>query len=203
MQTQNTTTPNEVAFVNGHEMDAKLKENDFLILVSDLTNGATYHWIWDKTKVVKEEIDQHKFAKQIADSLRLLSKDDISHDVELNLAQVLGGAIALPYALNSKAWEMSEKLGNHNSLYIVVDYDDKYHSVRTLGTGHNESVTEATNEGLNRIISMAYASGFVKKGKTATGLTMMDIVTPGSRTKYVKPGAPGTNKTPKKKKRKK
>ena len=206
MKNQNTTLPeNEVSFVNGHEMDAKLKENDFVILVSDMTNGSTYHWIWDKTKISADKINGQEYAKQIADALRLLGKDDISHDVELQLSKVLGGAIVLPYAMNTKGWEMSQhKVIGHNSLYILVDYDNKDYAVRTVGTAHNESVKQAVNEGLNKMFSSAFASGFIKRTSRNMGFTMLGIVTPGTRVGYTSPkaGAPGSNQTSKKKKRK-
>jgi len=207
MQNQNTNTETmenqntNVLYTLGHERNEKLNENDVVIHITDLTTEMTHHWIWNKNEMIKEDIDAAEYAKDIAGVMRIVSTITNEED-EKEIMSLVGSNRVYQYAQSTIGFKNMIGI-NHNCLYIVVDYTKTDHSVRTLGSTSCDTIEESTTTGLNNVLSMGIHSGFMKTNPKTNKLTMMGIITPGSKMYKPKSGAAGSNFTPKKKKRKK
>ena len=194
---KNTNTLSEVAYVKGHNMHDELKSDDVVLHATNLLTQETYHWIYPKSKL--EELDKVDLSTQahlIAKLMEALSKLNGQEEVDFGLA--IGQEVA-KYINSSQSYKTASKIGQ-NAFYVAVEYLPTGDTCcRILGAANVKSVAESTNDGLAEAFVMNRSVGHVKVHSSGKRYTiMLDKLTPGTRI-----SGPGSNMTPKKKKRKK
>jgi len=187
------------------DMSTKLGPNNVVVLVTDLHTGATFHHVWNSTLLPKPLALTDKQRWDIGSNItHLYASAQLLDEVgEKQTIHEVETTLMVQYVQTSRAWKNMISMG-HNSIHIAIDYipNQSDFAIRFLGTSNADTVSNAI---LNNQQSMIMAMGmnFFKKSNSnwRTGITMIDVETPGSRT-YPKRGTVGSNFTPKKKKRK-
>ena len=192
------------------DIDHKVNDNEVMIVVSDLTTTANYHFVWNRDKLPKapelRDDERGELAHRICKKLH--DAQHVSVNDEKFIIDQLQKFELVTYVQGSRGWEMMNTLGQHNTLYLVADYNVgcKDSALRVLGSTSSADLREAVGSGLNGAIAMGMR--FFEPTKDAfhkSGFTMLDVVTPGSRINgftVVKPG-PSYTKPKKRKKGKK
>ena len=180
MTNSNLLTP----VYSSDSLDTKLTEDQVIILISDLKTNATFHKIWDTTKLPEPST--------FTDSQRYDMAKAIAYGYQN--AQILGGQaevdtieelqqLLVAYVTTSMAWSKI-KLVKHNTLQIFIDYDPNGtdFATRVLGTSSNDTIEDALKS-TYKASAMAFMSGFLKDDGKGNA-TMLDITTPGTRSFY-------------------
>ncbi len=192
---ENTNT--KVAYTQGHNMNDELKSDDVVLHATNLLTDETYHWIYPKSKLEElDKVDLSTQAHSIAKLMEVLSK--LNGQEEVDFGHAIGYEVA-KYINSSKSYEMASKTGQ-NAFYVAVEYLPTGDTCcRILGAANVKNVAESTSSGLMQAISICKMVGHVKVHPSGKRYTiMLDKLTPGTRV-----SGPGSNMTPKKKKRKK
>ena len=168
------------------DIDHKVNDNEVMIVVSDLTTTANYHFVWNRDKLpnVPQLRDDeraelaHRICKKMHDAQHVAGNDEKFIIDQLQKFELV------TYVQGSRGWEMMNTLGQHNTLYLVADYNVgcKDSALRVLGSTSSADLREAVGSGLNGAIAMG--ARFFEPTKDAfhkSGFTMMETVTPGSR----------------------
>ena len=193
------TINRESEFTYGHARNEKLGTDDVIILATDLNTNATYHWIYKRSLIDSQSpVNLGNYAIEIANGLRVINDPALAHLTEEQKAGHLGFDKVLPYVASTKTYKMGVHSTGHNAIYIAVDYRGADTAVRLVGTTHLDTVEEAVGDMFQAAYSTAISIGHVKIDTKTERLTLMDVMTPGTRVTYN-----GSNATPKKKKRKK
>ena len=189
------TINKESGYTYGHKRDEKLGEEDVVVVATDLTNNTSYHWIWNRSQLNStKHVNLSEYAPMIANGLRVINHPDLAHISEKQKAEQLGSNKVLPYVASSKSYEMMTQTMGHNTIYIAVDYKGNNTAVRLVGSVSSENVDDAVGDNWSKAYQMSIMAGHIKR--KGTRLTLMDVITPGTRVTRV------SNYTPKKKKRK-
>lgn len=195
---ENTKT--KVAYTKGHNMNDELKSDDIVLHATNLLTDETYHWIYPKSKIEElDKVDLSTQAHSIAKLMEVLSK--LNGQEEVDFGHAIGYEVA-KYINSSKSYELGSQTvgGGQNAYYVAVEYLPTGDTCcRILGAANVKNVAESTSSGLMQAISMSKMMGHVKVHSSGKRYTiMLDKLTRGTRV-----SGPGSNMTPKKKKRKK
>jgi len=219
----------EVAYTS-HDLTAKISQGEIVVTLTRINTGETLHWTWNRERMTKEHmlnaineytspqiqgmllnyigLSKDEKARHICSALREM--ESLSGEEEITAINNLGAMLILPYVLESKAWEMMQTHGaldDHNTLCILVDINEHGYVIRPMATLNADTHEQALTEGVNKALATAQMAGWLKEvnGKLSLvnqqGQSVNDIAISMSKGKP-KPGAPGSNVTKKKNRKK-
>ena len=185
------------------DMSTQLRDNDVVVLITDLKSGATFHHVWNKDLLPTAPTLTDKERWSMADLIvkQYALAQTLSTEDEQALIYQTETTIVREYVQTSQVWKTGLAIG-HNTIHALIESDGRDFAFRFVGSSHHDTVTKAL-EGNQQAVMMAYDAGFLKPNPSNPNmpLTMMGVKTAGTRT-YAKRSGFGSNFTPKKKKRK-